>query len=466
MEYTGKHDKNSSAAKEIATDSKDNMQDIRANEKSREKLPVMVKIAVGFTALLVVLLLTAVLFAHSKLRTINYVTSTAPVISTEASAEGAESADAEAEDSGAVSDTLLNAGAQNETGSMSDSTAEEHAVSAGASSEDAKSAAGADSAFLNTILTAGIKEEAGTSDNSAEEVAAQSMAGGSDTASTETVMSTDGLEVRESGAPIPSGEYQENKNIINIMVIGTDMRLVNTDDKGRADMTMLVSVNTEKKTVNLISFERALGMPVSGKKDVLLNSLMNEGGPELIVEDISKCFLVGIEGFVHIDYDAFVQAVDAIGGIDLEFDQAEANHFNARITLDPRSSFAAVPGDNHLGGYEALIYCRLRDSDDNWGRQARTRSVMTAIMKKAQTLSIKQLNNLVDTVLPLISTDLTELRIAKLLLDVPSMLKYDVRGLSIPDKSDLWVYMGEDGGAVYGCDFEQEAKRLSEFING
>ena len=347
MGYTGKHDKNSSAAKEIATDSKDNMQDIRASEKSREKLPVMVKIAVGFTALLVVLLLTAVLFAHSKLRTINYVTSTAPVISTETSAEGAESADAEAvEDSGAVSDTVLSAGAQNETGSISDSSAEEHAVSAGASSEDAKSAAGVDSAFLNTILTAGIKEEAGTdaqekadaSYNSAEEVADQSMAGGSDTASIETVMSTDGLEVRESGAPIPSGEYQENKNIINIMVIGTDMRLVNTDDKGRADMTMLVSVNTEKKTVNLISFERALGMPVSGKKDVLLNSLMNEGGPELIVEDISKCFLVGIEGFVHIDYDAFVQAVDAIGGIDLEFDQAEANHFNARITLEDRKS--------------------------------------------------------------------------------------------------------------------------------
>lgn len=296
-------------------------------------------------------------------------------------------------------------------------------------------------------------------------VSAEEADGDSSDADSYYVIDTAGLEMREDGGELPTGETFSNKKIMNFMIIGTDMRIPNTKDKGRADMAMLMSVNSKDKIIKLASFERALGMPLPGQKDVRLNALMNEGGPELLVEDISKCFLVDIDAYIQVDYDALVQSVDMIGGLDLTFDQAEAKNFNSRLADDSRSKFVAKEGLNHLGGYETLIYCRLRDSDDNWGRQARTRTVMKAIIAKVPTFSLKTLYKLVDNVLPLVSTDISLFDIGRLILKIPAMLKSEVREISIPEKNNVWVYSGKGDQGVYGCDFEAESNRLHEFLN-
>ena len=271
-------------------------------------------------------------------------------------------------------------------------------------------------------------------------------------------------EVKEGGSTKTAKEAINEKNIYNILVIGSDMKIPGTMDRGRADAVMLVSLNKSTGDIKLCSFERAMGVPVEGQKDSKLNDTLNIGDAILIQNIISECFSVNIDGFVHLDYDSFPQIIDAIGGIDLYFPEKEAKSFNGRITLDARSTFVAVEGDNHLGGYEALIYCRHRDGDDNWGRQGRTRAVVSAAVDKVKSLSLKELNKLADTVLPLIHTNLTKSQISSIMLSAPKFLSPEISQMMIPDQDKIWVYHGEGDEAMYGYDFDYETDRLHEFI--
>jgi len=216
----------------------------------------------------------------------------------------------------------------------------------------------------------------------------------------------------------------------------------------------------------MASFERAIGMPVEGQLDVKLNDLLNVGDAILIQKTVSECFSVEIDGYVHLDYDSFPKVIDAIGGIDLEFDALEASFFNGRITRDVRSTFVAQAGWNHLPGYEALIYCRLRLGDDNWGRQARTRAVLGGAIDKVKNMSLKELNDLANEVLPLIHTNLTKGQISSILLSAPKFLSPKLSQLMVPDQNSIWVYHGHKDEAMYGFDFDAETQRLHDFILG
>lgn len=273
-----------------------------------------------------------------------------------------------------------------------------------------------------------------------------------------------GYEVKNSGSTKTSRDISSNKSITNILLIGSDLRIPNTEDRGRADAVMLVSLNKDTGEIKLTSFERAIGMPVEGQSDAKLNDLLNIGDAILIQNTISECFSVKVDGFVHLDYDSFPQIIDAIGGIDLEFTKEEARKFNGRITLDARSEFVAVEGTNHLAGYETLIYCRLRDGDDNWARQGRTRAVVSAAGQRVKNLSLVDLNKLADTILPMIHTNLSKNQISTLLLNAPQFMSMNISQLAVPDKEKIWVYHGENDEAMYGFDFDEETERIQKFL--
>lgn len=273
-------------------------------------------------------------------------------------------------------------------------------------------------------------------------------------------------EVKTGGSVKTAREAVTDNDIVNILVIGSDQRIPGTQDRGRADAVMLVSLNKNTGDIKLASFERAMGVPVEGQLDSKLNDTLNIGDAILIQNIISECFSVEIAGFVHLDYDSFPVIIDAIGGIDLTFDKLEASFFNGRITRDARSNFVATEGENHLPGYEALVYCRLRNADDNWTRQGRTRAVASAAVDKVKNLSLMELNSLANTILPLIHTNLTKGQISSILLSAPKFLSPEISQLMIPEKDSIWVYHGEGNEAMYGYDFDAETERLHEFIYG
>ena len=275
----------------------------------------------------------------------------------------------------------------------------------------------------------------------------------------------DGLEVRSGGGELPDGDVFSDKNIVNILLLGTDMKIPGTDDLGRCDCTMICSLNKSTGEVKLVGFERAIGVPIPGYEDELLTYAYQYGAGPFMVETIEKCFNIDLAGYVHVGFESFPQVINAIGGIDVELNQSEIYNLSVTYQYSP-DLHEMSPGMNHLEGEVAYGYCRLRDSDDDWARQGRTREAVQAMVNKLKTLSITDLNKLMNEVLPLIETDLTNAQLTSLMMSAPKFVNATVTQLMEPAKDKTWSYQTGRGAFMIGCDFKECAAEIQEFIYG
>ncbi len=273
------------------------------------------------------------------------------------------------------------------------------------------------------------------------------------------------LEMRDQAPEQPEGDVFTDKDIVNILVCGTDMRLPNTKDQGRCDATVIVSLNKKSGDVKIISFERSIGVPTPSYGDTKLNGIFNYGGGEYVQEVISKCFLVDLAGYVHLSYETIPQVFDAIGGIDVELDQSEVYHIFKYVEYDLDRPELQV-GMNNLRGWAAYAYCRLRDADDNFARQRRVRNALQAAVSKLKTMSLSELNATADAVLPLIGTNLTKTQISSLILMAPKFKNATIEQMSVPEKNEGWSYQSPSGEYMLGLDYSEWSQKIQDFISG
>ncbi len=266
-------------------------------------------------------------------------------------------------------------------------------------------------------------------------------------------------EAEEAGIALPSGEVTEDKHVTNILFLGTDKRIPNTSDPGRADSTMLCSINTKTGDVKLVSFERGISVPIPGMGSDLLTHAYHWGGANLSQSLIEQLFLLDLAGYAQVDFDTFPQIIDAIGGVDVELTEIEAAALNGNWRTNARTEAEMQKGVNHLNGKDALAYCRLRYPDDDWARQSRQRKCLEAALKQVRKLGLKDLNSLADTVLPLVHTNLSKTEIASLLLASPKIISSGTVGqMQVPDKNY--------NNGIIKCNFDYESKKISNFIYG
>ncbi len=236
------------------------------------------------------------------------------------------------------------------------------------------------------------------------------------------------------------GKPYKGKNVINILLIGSDYRIPHTSDPGRADVTMLCSLNKKTGSIKLVSFERGIMVEVPEVGTDLLTHSFHWGGAELTTDIVREYFLLDIAGYAHVDFDSFSALVDAVGGVDITLTNAEA-----RVLKLPA-------GPNHLYGADALHYCRLRSIDSNWQRIARQRTTVQAILNRVKDMSLTEIDRLSQTILPLIHTDLSKGEITSILLNTPKFLGVTAEQMTVPDNFDQH------------CDFQYEADRLRAFL--
>ena len=262
----------------------------------------------------------------------------------------------------------------------------------------------------------------------------------------------EGESIETSEAP-PEGEVVWNSDVVNILLLGTDQRLPYGHDPGRADAIQIISLNLSTGAVKLISFERGIMVPVPDHDIDLLTHAFRWAGPEYMLSLFRDFFLLDMAGYAQVDFESFIEIIDAMGGIDVELTEMEA------WAIDKQYDYHRhlVEGVNHLDGELALKYCRLRSIDSNWHRIERQRTAIQAAMDKAKSLSLKELDALADTVLPLIHTNLTKEQISDLLLHSSRFLGKTADQMTVPLRIP---------GEPAHCDFQFEAERLQEFIYG
>ena len=265
-----------------------------------------------------------------------------------------------------------------------------------------------------------------------------------------------------------------DKDVMNVLLVGTDARSVN--ERARSDVMMLVSLNRESRKIVLTSFMRDIYTYIPDYGFNRLNAPYAMFGPESLIETLEADFGLEIEGYAAVNFYAFADAVDAMEGIDLELTRSEVNFINEQAYYGEQAQMGVGTGQiyleysedgwYHLNGTQTLAHCRKRSSiGSDFDRTSRQRAVISALMEKAKTLSLKELYALADTILPMISTDLTQRQCLSLLVKSGKYLTYDVESLHIPEDEEYTSAM-IDGMAVLVVDFAAASQRIQEVIYG
>lgn len=268
---------------------------------------------------------------------------------------------------------------------------------------------------------------------------------------------------------ISTSEIKFDKNVLNILLIGSDSR--KSGGTGRSDAMILISVNKKTKTITATSILRDIYLKIPGRdKSNRINAAFAYGGADLLLDTIEQNFKIEVDKYVIIDFYAFIDLVDAVGGVSLDVTEEDIPIINGYIEeinkltgKDIRCDCLTEAGTLLLNGKQALGYSRNRYIGSDFSRTARQREVLEQVYNKVKKLKLTSIVDLMNRILPQITTNLKEGEIFSLILSLPSYIKYDIKQGAIPAKG-TYENMNIRGMAVLGIDFEKNVRLLHESI--
>lgn len=239
-------------------------------------------------------------------------------------------------------------------------------------------------------------------------------------------------EIDETAIGIEEETQERLSGYRNIALLGIDSR---ADDYGvgnRSDCIIIASLDENTKQIRLISVYRDTYMQIEEKGKQVLDKVTHAyayGGAQNTLKALNTNLDLNITEYVTVNFDAVISAVDAMGGVTINIDSSEIKYINDYIDATSQSSGVSSShitktGSQTLDGVQAVAYSRIRyTAGGDYKRTERMRTVIEAMLNKAKTLSISQLNKLIDTVLPRVSTNISGAEILGL---VPSIASYDI----------------------------------------
>ena len=248
-------------------------------------------------------------------------------------------------------------------------------------------------------------------------------------------------------------------NTINILLVGAD------SGGNLSDSMILCTVHTGAKTINLTSFLRDTYVDIPDYFPHKLNTSYSLGGFSVLDSALTSNFGVPIDGNVAVNFDSFVEVIDAVGGVDIELTEDEVWYLAGYFGW-----WDLEEGVNHLDGEQCLHYSRIRSIDGDANRANRQRIVISALLDKAKSLSIKEMNNLIFTVLPMITTDLSNAQITNYAMELLPLLKdLTISTQQIPAEGTYHLdWVEQDGGmsVIEIDDWQTNLDILNAIIEG
>ena len=260
-------------------------------------------------------------------------------------------------------------------------------------------------------------------------------------------------ETEEETAPpistVPEDTWpiiESTENITNIMVVGQAARY--GEEYKLSDTMILFTINRETNTVTMTSFLRDMyvTLPAYAGHGMGANRInvayhlgsqwmqSSQGGMEMLELTIKQNFDVEVDHTVEVNFEAFEKIVDILGGVEVELSEREAESMNNLNGVEP-----VEVGYNVLTGNQALHYARMRKIDGDPQRTARQRALINTLVNKLRGMNIMDVHELFTTVLPLISTNMTNAEIMDYAWEFIPMLKdINIVSQSIPAEGTYW----------------------------
>lgn len=264
----------------------------------------------------------------------------------------------------------------------------------------------------------------------------------------------------------------QEEGVINILLIGNDSRKNGED--GRSDAMILLSVSSKTRGIYMTSLLRDMYVDIPGYGGNRLNAAYSYGGAELLMETIRQNFGIAVNRYVLVNFEAFANLVDSVGGIELELTSEEISYVNGYLVeynmllgrpQGTDNMDTSVSGLVHLNGAQALAYSRNRYIGTDFGRTERQRKVLTAVLGKLPGAVFTNLGGLMDGLLPNLTTNLTKEECFRLSLMAGKLLSYDIVSDNIPQPG-TYKNATIRGMSVLEVDFEANGAYLRKKLYG
>lgn len=251
-------------------------------------------------------------------------------------------------------------------------------------------------------------------------------------------------------------DYGKTGKVINVLLVGQDAR--EGEESKNADTMLLVTVNKETKKINMTSFQRDTlvyiptvydtnGTPHSGRTKMTLAYALGYkwggdlGAMEIIDKVIERNFGAIVDKNIEVNMEAFDACINALHGVDIELNADEVKYLNDYFKDYPERVYKE--GVNKLDGWAAEMYARTRHStnaDNDFNRTNRQRAVVAAVLEKVKSMSLLEINSLIDELLPMVLTDMTNTDMTTYVAELlPLLPEMTLESLQCPN-ADMDMY--------------------------
>ncbi|RYG32589.1 LytR family transcriptional regulator [bacterium] len=157
----------------------------------------------------------------------------------------------------------------------------------------------------------------------------------------------------------------------------------------RADMILVARLDFEKNTITGLSIPRDTSCELPGYRNQKINAynvvaveeptghqiaISEQDGPQWMRQAVEHTLPgVSIDKVVVMNYDAFKEMVDVVGGVTVDVEK--------RMDYDDKAGNVHIhfkPGRQKLDGYDSMMYVRFRKSDSDFKRQERQKEFLVS----------------------------------------------------------------------------------------
>lgn len=282
----------------------------------------------------------------------------------------------------------------------------------------------------------------------------------------DVAVSAGGLSAHDSGqsklAALPPPFTGVSR--LRLVLMGADDR---EGEVGRSDTLMVLWLNPSQRRGAIMSIPRDLRCDIPGHGSTKINHSYAYGGPKLTVQTVQLLLGVPMDGYIKVNFEGFVKAVDTLGGVDLLVRDIEGrgrgmnyddNWGNLHVHL--------TPGMHHMDGVTAMGFCRYRKSnygglgDGDLGRAERQQQFLRAILEqKLRVTNLPALLRASSEVMGCLDTSLSWRECADLVRLLKELSSTDVKTVTLP------VTDAMEGGIYYSHLIQDEFSRMLDDID-
>ena len=194
---------------------------------------------------------------------------------------------------------------------------------------------------------------------------------------------------------------QAMKGYWTVALFGVDSRDSSVGKGNMSDVIIICNINQETEEIKLVSLFRDTYLNVDDKNGYnKINQAYFRGGPKQAVEALNRNLDLEINDYATFNWKAVADAINILGGVDVELSKAEFYYINAYITETVESTGVGSyqlksAGPNHLDGIQAVAYARLRKMDTDFARTERQRKIIQLSFDKLRQANFSVVNNVI-----------------------------------------------------------------------